>query len=131
MKRISAMLALAALAAILLPGCRTSSTIHEFDESGNLVRTTFTERDPFDKITDSTKDKTVVMWSNGWAAYASVSTATTEDPTPTGKLFAGKVAKGYISILPGQQSIGAIAKIIAATREDLTLTADKITTEAE
>lgn len=117
MRRTIATATIAAAALLAAAGCTTTSTIHEFDTAGNLVKTTVTERDPFDKLAESTRNKTVVAWSNGWAAYISASAATLEDPTPTGKIFAGKVARGYLSVLPGHDLAG-IAGIIAATREE-------------
>lgn len=119
------------LLGLLLAGCTTSSTITEFDAEGRVIKTVITEKDPFDKVTEATKGKTVVMWSNGWAGYVSLSTATTEDPTPTGKAFVGKVAKGYISMLPSQKNADAIAKIIMATREDLSINKDGVTATAD
>ena len=70
-------------------------------------------------VTASTQGKTVVMWEDGWAAYISASSGTTEDPTPHGKIFAGKVNKGAVSILPDQQNLPGIARIIQATKSDI------------
>ncbi len=124
MKRIQ--LFTAVFSAALLTGCATTSTVTEFDRDGNVTKVTVTERDPFDKVTESTRDKSVVAWSNGWAAYISVSTATTEDPTPTGKIFAGKVSKGVITLHKDQRNADAIPAIIAATREDIRIGSDGI-----
>lgn len=104
----------------ILTGCAsTKSVILEYDKDGNLVKKTTTSQSLVKDVTQSTKNKTVVAWENGWAAYLSASTSTQEDPTPHVKMWAGKAAKGVISALPDQQNWEGIAKSIAATREDL------------
>ena len=106
---------------LLATGCTsTASTILEYDETGNLVKRTESSESVIKTVTDSTKNKSVIVWEDGWAAYISVSSGTTEDPTPHGKLFAGKVNKGAISILPDQTALPGIAKIIQATKSDIT-----------
>ena len=106
---------------LLATGCTsTTSTILEYDETGNLVKRTESSESVIKTVTDSTKNKSVIVWEDGWAAYISVSSGTTEDPTPHGKLFAGKVNKGAISILPDQTALPGIAKIIQATKSDIT-----------
>lgn len=118
---------LAAALAALVTGCTaTKSTVREFDANGNLTRETTTSESMVKEVTASTAGKTVIVWENGWAAYLSASTATTDDPTPTVKMWAGKAAKGVISALPNQKNWDGIAKTITATREDLTVTADGI-----
>ena len=59
------------------------------------------------------------MWEDGWAAYLSVSSGTLEDPTPHGKIFMGKVNKGAISLLPNQNGLPGISRIIQATKNDV------------
>ena len=106
---------------LLATGCTsTASTILEYDETGNLVKRTESSESVIKTVTDSTKNKSVIVWEDGWAAYISVSSGTAEDPTPHGKLFAGKVNKGAISILPDQTALPGIAKIIQATKSDIT-----------
>lgn len=106
---------------LLATGCTsTASTILEYDETGNLVKRTESSESVIKTVTDSTKNKSVIVWEDGWAAYISVSSGTTEDPTPHGKLFAGKVNKGGISMLPNQTGLAGIAKIIQATKSDIT-----------
>ncbi len=106
---------------LLATGCTsTTSTILEYDETGNLVKRTESSESVIKTVTDSTKNKSVIVWEDGWAAYISVSSGTTEDPTPHGKLFAGKVNKGGISMLPNQTGLAGIAKIIQATKSDIT-----------
>lgn len=122
MKQAIAAVALAFLALFAVAGCTTATTITEIDPAtGAVVKITKTERDPFDKITESTKDKTVVAWSNGWAAYIRATTATTENPTPTGEIYAGKIAKGVITLHKDQKNADRIPAIIAATREDVAI----------
>lgn len=121
-----AILAVAALLA--LTGCTgTRSTITEYDSSGNIVKTTETSESVIKTVTDSTRNKTVVAWEDGWAAYISASSGTTEDPTPHGKIFAGKVNKGAVSILPDQQGLPGIARIIQATKSDIEIGLDGLT----
>ena len=122
MKNLFSFVVLAIFIVLLAAGCKTTTTVCEFDKDGKITKQTTTEADVISKITASTKEKTVIAWSDGWAAYISVSTATTEDPTPTGKIFAGKVAKGYISLLINQQNFANIAAVIQATRSDLSVT---------
>ncbi len=109
----------AALAAMLSACASTSSTILEYDASGKVVKRTETSESVIKTVTDSTKNKSVVMWEDGWAAYLSVSSGTLEDPTPHGKIFMGKVNKGAISLLPNQNGLPGISRIIQATKNDV------------
>ena len=107
-------------AAVCLPGCTaTRSVITEYDAAGKVVKTTESSESVIHTVTQSTQNKSVVMWEDGWAAYISVSSGTTEDPTPHGKIFAGKTNKGAISILPNQSGLPGIARIIQATKSGL------------
>ena len=116
---------------LLLTGCAaTRSTITEYDATGNILKKTETSESIIATVTKSTQGKTVVMWEDGWAGYISISSGTTEDPTPHGKIFAGKINKGAISILPNQQNLPGIAKIIQATKSDLSVGLDGATSES-
>ena len=123
MEKIKAIIVLgtATLMLVLLAtGCTaTSSTILEYDAAGNVVKQTQTSESVIKTVTDSTKNKSVVMWEDGWAAYLSVSSGTLEDPTPHGKIFMGKVNKGAISLLPNQNGLTGISRIIQATKNDV------------
>ena len=113
-------LGIATLILTLATGCAsTSSTILEYDASGNVVKRTETSESVIKTVTDSTKNKSVVVWEDGWAAYISVSSGTTEDPTPHGKIFMGKVNKGAISMLPNQSGLTGISTIIQSTKSDV------------
>ena len=119
------------LIGLLLSGCAaTRSTITEYDATGNILKKTETSESIIATVTKSTQGKTVVMWEDGWAGYISISSGTTEDPTPHGKIFAGKINKGAISILPNQQNLPGIAKIIQATKSDLSVGLDGATSES-
>ena len=116
---VLALLASARIAAICA-GCTATETVsREYDAEGNLLKKTCTSESLVKDITESTKNKTLVVWENGWAAYLSASTATNDDPTPTVKMWAGKTSKGVISALPNQQNWDGIASTITATRENL------------
>ena len=118
------------LIAAICAGCTATETvIREYDAEGNLVKKTYTSESLVKDITESTKNKTLVVWENGWAAYLSASTATNDDPTPTVKMWAGKAAKGVISALPEQQNWEGIAATITATREDLRVSPSAIEAE--
>ncbi len=107
---------------LILTGCGTSTVITELEpETGRVVRVTETHESVVKAVTGSLQHKSVIIWENGWAGYISLSAATPEAPTPTGKIFAGKVAKGYISLLP-DTDLTAVAEVITATRENLSVT---------
>ena len=109
--------------ALLFSGCTSTRTIvTEFDKTGKIVKTTEASESVLSTLMSSTKGKNVIIWEDGWAAYISVSTGTTEDPIPHGKLFCGKVNKGWISMQSNQQNIADIAKIIQATKNDVAVT---------
>lgn len=113
---------------MVLTGCTsTRSTITEYDNAGNMTRKTETSESVIKTVTTATENKTVVMWEDGWAGYISMSAGTADDPTPHGKIFAGKTNKGWISVLPNQQGLPGIAKIIQATKSDVTVSLDGIT----
>ena len=116
---------IAAIAALVFTGCTaTQSTITEFDKDGKVVKTTVTSESVVSTLTKSTANKTVIAWESGWAAYISASMATTEDPTPSVKMFAGKTDKGIISAHKEQQSWDKLAEVIKATKYELELSAD-------
>lgn len=118
-------LIIALLAAILFCGCAsTRSTITEFNEAGKVIKTTETSESVISTLMSSTKDKSVIIWEDGWAAYISGSTGTTEDPTPHGKIFCGKVNKGWISMRSDQRNMGDIASVIQATKTDVAVSLD-------
>ena len=116
---VLALLASALIAAICAGCTATETVIREYDAEGNLLKKTYASESLVKDITESTKNKTLVVWENGWAAYLSASTATNDDPTPTVKMWAGKTSKGVISALPNQQNWDGIASTITATRENL------------
>lgn len=116
---------IAAIAALVFTGCTaTQSTVTEFDKDGKVVKTTVTSESVVSTLTKSTKDKTVIAWESGWAAYISASAATQEDPTPTVKMFAGKTDKGIISAHKDQQGWDKLPDVIRATKYELQLTAE-------
>jgi len=116
-----------AVLTLLLAGCMTStSTVTEFDAAGHVVKKTVTNDSVVKSLTMSTKDKTVVAWESGWAAYLSASTATNDDPTPHVKIFAGKTDKGVISALSNQGNWDGIAGAINATKYDLSVTSQGV-----
>ena len=124
-------LILPVLAMFVFTGCAsTQSTITEYDASGNILKKTETSESVISSVVKSTKNKSVIMWEDGWAGYISISSGTTEDPTPHGKLFAGKVNKGAVSILPDQKNVVGIAKIIQATKSDLSVSFDGAASES-
>lgn len=105
---------------VLLSACAsTGSTIYTYDSDGRVTQKTVTSESIIKTVTDSTKNKSVVMWEDGWAAYLSVSSGTLEDPTPHGKIFMGKVNKGAVSLLPNQNGLTSISRIIQATKNDV------------
>ena len=119
MRKLFLFLLCGAIAAMVTGCAATRSIITEYDAAGNVSRVTDSSESVIKTVTASTQGKTVVMWEDGWAAYISVSSGTTEDPTPHGKIFAGKANKGAISILPNQTGLPGIARIIQATKSDL------------
>ena len=124
-------LILPVLAMFVFTGCAaTQSTITEYDASGNILKKTETSESVISSVVKSTKNKTVVMWEDGWAGYISISSGTTEDPTPHGKIFAGKINKGAVSLLPNQKNVVGIAKIIQATKSDLSVSFDGAASES-
>lgn len=108
----------------MLSGCSTT-TVWEFDKEGKCVKKTETETDIAGSIIQSTKDKTVLIWHEGWAAYASVSPATFEDPTPHLKGFVGKDNRGYFAVHKDHQHLNfdGIAKVVQATKSNLNVSA--------
>ena len=124
-------LILPVLAMFVFTGCAsTQSTITEFDASGNILKKTETSESVISSVVKSTKNKSVVIWEDGWAGYISVSSGTLDDPTPHGKIFAGKINKGAVSILPDQKNVVGIAKIIQATKSDLSVSFDGAASES-
>ena len=122
---------LSAAALFVLTGCAaTKSTITEYDASGNILKKTETSESVISSVTKSTRNKSVIIWEDGWAGYISVSSGTLDDPTPHGKIFAGKINKGAVSLLPNQSGLPGIAKIIQATKSDLSVGLDGAASES-
>ena len=117
----------AVLTAALLCGCAsTRSMITEFDKDGKITRLTESTQSVIQTLMSSTQNKSVIIWEDGWAAYISGSTGTFDDPTPHGKIFCGKVNKGWISLQKDQQNIAGIAKIIQSTKNDVSVTLEGV-----
>ena len=108
-----------------LAGCANRSVITDYSSDGTIMRTVETSESVLSKVMESTRGKSVLIWEDGWSAYASVSTGTTEDPTPHGKLYLGKVNRGWFSLQPGVDLSG-IDSIIRSTRSEVTVTLDGI-----
>ena len=122
---------LLSVALFVLTGCAaTRSTITEYDASGNLLKKTETSESVISSVTKSTQNKSVIIWEDGWAGYISVSSGTMDDPTPHGRIFAGKINKGAVSLLPNQSGLPGIAKIIQATKSDLSVSFDGAASES-
>lgn len=120
MRKLILTFAAAVAVAFIAAGCAsTTTTITEFDAEGNVIKTTETSESVIKTVVASTQGKSVLAWEDGWAAYLSVSSGTLEDPTPHGKMFAGKTNRGALSLLPNQQGLPGIARIIQATKSDL------------
>ena len=116
---------------ISFSGCVTSSTITTYDADGKIIKIEKATSDIVDKITQSTKDKTLIIWEDGWLAYLSISPGTTDDPTPHAKMWGGKLSKGYISIHKDMKDINwdGISKVISATSKNLSITPKGINEE--
>ena len=109
-------LILSAAVLFVLTGCAaTKSTITEYDASGNILKKTETSESVISSVTKSTRNKSVIIWEDGWAGYISVSSGTLDDPTPHGRIFA---------LLPNQSGLPGIARIIQATKSDLSIGLD-------
>lgn len=121
-----------ALLMLLMAGCTaTKSTTVTYDAEGRITSRTESQESVVKEITASTAGKTVVAWESGWAAYISGSTATNDDPTPHVKMFAGKTDKGLISALPNQTGWDGIAETVKATKYELQLSPDGVTSKSE
>ena len=130
-KLFTLILPLLAITMFVLTGCAaTRSTITEYDASGNILKKTETSESVISSVTKSTQNKSVIIWEDGWAGYISVSSGTLDDPTPHGRIFAGKINKGAVSLLPNQSGLPGIAKIIQATKSDLSVGLDGATAES-
>ena len=117
-----------ALMMLFMAGCTaTKSVTVTYDADGRISSRTESQESVVKEITASTANKTVVAWESGWAAYISGSTATNDDPTPHVKMFAGKTDKGVISALPNQIGWDGIAETVRATKYDLQLTPNGVT----
>ncbi len=110
----------------ILAGCKTTTTIIELDNKGNETKRTISEKDPFDKVTESTQRKSIILWGNGWKVKIAGTIATAENPVPTVEIEARNGAYGYMSILPEQQNLDQVWKIISATGVNLEVDKDGI-----
>ena len=87
MRKLIVIFAAAVAVAFIAAGCAsTHSTITEFDAAGNVIRTTETSESVIKTVTDSTQNKSVLIWEDGCAAYNSASSGR----RPMGKFSAAK-----------------------------------------
>ena len=125
------MLLVVCSAVLFLTGCAsTHSTVTEFDSAGNIVKQLESSESVIKTVMESTANKSVIIWEDGWAGYISISSGTIEDPAPHGKIYAGKTNKGWISLLPDQRGTGNISKIIQATKSDVAISLEGITSSS-
>lgn len=113
---------------ISLTGCLspTQTVITDYGADGKIVKETVTSESVIKSVTDSTKDKSVIVWESGWIAYMSATTATAENPSPTFKIGAGKIDKGAITLHKYHKEI-SIPEVIKATRSELEVTTTGVT----
>ena len=107
---------------MLCAGCALGSaiaTVTEYDSEGKIIRKTESKQPVSQILTESTKNKTVILWESGWTAGISCAVASSEDPTPHIRIYAGKADKGMISALPQQENWDGIAKTVLMTKQDL------------
>lgn len=97
-----------------LVGCNSTATVWEYDKEGNVTKKIVTSKAVVDQITESTKNKTIYIWSNGWVAVVQASMATTDTPTPTIKIYAGNICQGLLSLHKDQKNLDELAKAIKA-----------------
>lgn len=112
------------IAAFLLSGCMIGggiTEIKELDKDGKVVKETVQKKPFVGYITDSTKDKTLIIWTSGWVAEVSAAFMNTEDPTPHVKIYAGKLDRGIISAKPDTKDWEGIAKAVVATKQDFNI----------
>jgi hypothetical protein len=101
-----------------------------FDDKGNIIKVEEIEKGAIDKLMESVKDKTIIVWRSGWAGYISASPATFQDPTPSIKIFAGKMNEGYISLNKEVDvNWSGLANAISATNNTLNISATGINEE--
>jgi len=117
-------------ALLLLTGCfsPTQSTIEEYDADGRLTRRIETSESVIKTVTESTKDKSLIVWDSSWLAYLAVTTSTAEDPTPTMKMGVGRADKGAATIHKNHD-LSLLPDIITAARAgEISLSASGIGT---
>lgn len=129
MKKVMTVFLLVSMLAIL-NGCN-STCVKVYDPvTKNLLSETTTSSDIAGTISANLKDKMVFIWETGWVAYASISMSTTDDPTPTGKFWAGNVNKGYFSAPKDMDfskfKFDEFAKAVRSTNKDLSVGKDGI-----
>ena len=110
--------------AFALSGCMIgggTTTIKEFDAEGKVIKETVQEKPFVGYVTDSTKDKTIIIWTSGWVAEVSAAFMNADDPTPHVKIYAGKLDRGIISAKPDTKDWEGIAKAVVATKQDLNI----------
>ena len=66
MRKLIVIFAAAVAGLLLAAGCAsTHTTITEFDAAGNVIRTTETSESVIKTVTDSTQNKSVLIWEDG------------------------------------------------------------------
>jgi hypothetical protein len=116
---------------VLLSGCNSTKTIFEFDKDGNVTKKIETDESVIKQITESTKNKTLYVWSKGWAAKIQASTATTDNPTPTFVIYAGNIDQGILSLHKEQQNLDDLIKVIKACNgSSLSISSDGVSSNS-
>lgn len=105
----------------LFTGCTSTQTvIKEFDANGKVIKETKTSESVISSVVNSTKDKTVVAWEDVFAGGISVSSGTSDNPTPHGKIYIGKYNKGVITLHKEHKDIQGLSSVIMATKSEVT-----------
>ncbi len=126
MKKLTLFLAVFTVLIIsfLFSGCTTTTkTTTVFDEKGTIVaQEVIGEKDAFDKVTNSTKEKTIFVWSNGWFARLRLKIPFLKDAFQFFDMTVGELNTGRLHIKDGAH-LQYVKDAINATKE--TLTANK------
>ncbi len=127
--KVTAILAVL-LISFLIAGCSTTTkTTTVFDEKGTIVaQEVLGEKDAFDKVTNSTKEKTIFVWSNGWFARLRFKIPFLKDAFQFFDMTVGELNTGRLHIKDGAH-LQYVKDAINATKESLTANKEGVKNE--
>ncbi len=116
---LAGLIVMAAIVMLMaLAGCSTTKISDIDPTTGKVSRITETNESIAKTITESTKNKTCLVYTTGWVAKIKAVFASTEDPLPTFDLEGGNADHAILTVPQGltREQLDGLANVVTALR---------------